>query len=79
MDIFETDVEMARRHVAEAEKRLYRQQALVGTLAGRGLDTEVAAQTLAAFELALQAMREHLALEERLERPSTQPPHGVRH
>lgn len=78
MGIFETDVEMARRHVAEAEIRLHRQRALVGALAERGLDTEMAAQTLAAFEAALQAMHEHLALEEWLERLPMEPPCGVR-
>ena len=79
MDIHETDLEMARRHVAEAQRRLHRQQALLVTLAELGRDTELAAQTLATFEAALQAMREHLAVEERLERPfSLKSPHTMR-
>jgi hypothetical protein len=64
MNIHETDVEMARRHVAEAQRRLHRQRVLVTSLAELGHDTEVATQTLAAFEATLQIMREHLALEE---------------
>ena len=64
MDIFETDVEMAQRHVAQAERLLQRQKVLVAALAGRGRDVETAQQTLAVFEAALDVMRRHLALEE---------------
>lgn len=66
MDIFETDVEMARRHVTEAERLVQRQRTLVAALAGLGRDVEAAEQTLAVFEAALGAMRQHLALEELL-------------
>ncbi|NML16969.1 hypothetical protein [Azohydromonas caseinilytica] len=60
------DLEMARRHVAEAEGVLTRQRALLTALAGLGRDTEAAYKTLAVFEEVLNAMRQHLAVEERL-------------
>ena len=55
---------------AEVQWWLQRLQALVATLAVLRHDTEVAAQTLATFEDALRAMREHLALVERRTQPS---------
>jgi hypothetical protein len=66
MDIFETGVEMARRHVAEAERLVHRQRSLVAALGRRGRDVEAAEKTLAVFETTLDAMRQRLALEEAL-------------
>lgn len=66
MDIFETDVELARRHVAQTERLLKRQREIVEPLARLGRDIEVAEKTLDVFEASFEVVLHHLALEEAL-------------
>ena len=65
MDVYDTPVARARSHVADAETRVMRQTALVAELAQRGRDTADAQRLLDTFANSLEAMREHLAVEER--------------
>jgi len=58
----ETDLEMALRHVIEAEARVLRQRSLVARLGPRGgRIAELAHTLLADFESDLAAHRAHLA------------------
>jgi hypothetical protein len=65
MDSHHLQLEMARRHVADAEKRVMRQTALVAELTRQGRDTGQAETMLVLFSDTLDAMRQHLAVEER--------------
>ncbi|AWB21933.1 hypothetical protein DA075_14175 [Methylobacterium currus] len=57
----ETDLEMALRHVIEAEVRVMRQRALAARLAPWGGQTaELAEALLADFQATLEAHRAHL-------------------
>lgn len=56
----ETPVEMARRHVAEAETRIARQELLITKMTDKGLDTGQAEAILCTFETTLRLMREDL-------------------
>ena len=60
------DVERARRHVIDGERRVNEQRDLVAELARDGHNIESATRLLTTLEQTLQIMREHLALEERL-------------
>ncbi|GJD65327.1 hypothetical protein [Methylobacterium frigidaeris] len=58
----ETDLEMALRHVIEAEARVARQRALVERLApGGGRTAALAEALLSDFQATLAAHRAHLA------------------
>ncbi|KMO32144.1 hypothetical protein VQ02_24455 [Methylobacterium variabile] len=58
----ETDLEMALRHVIEAELRIARQRVLVERLAAAGGRTaELSQALLADFQMTLEAHRAHLA------------------
>ncbi|TNC09261.1 hypothetical protein FF100_27240 [Methylobacterium terricola] len=58
----ETDLEMALRHVIEAEARVVRQRALVARVGAGGGDVAKLARTLLAdFQSDLAAHRAHLA------------------
>lgn len=61
MEQHETPLEMAQRHVVEAEARVEHQRDVVADLAGKGLDTRQAEAILAVFENTLRLMREDLA------------------
>lgn len=52
----------AQRHIADIEKRVARQSALVQQLATSGQDTAQAARTLHVLEQALGLTREHLRI-----------------
>ncbi|MGH6993386.1 MAG: hypothetical protein ACRED8_01460 [Caulobacteraceae bacterium] len=54
------DLEMARRHVAEGEQRIGRQQALIERLDAGGHPTGVAHELLDALEDVIELMRAHL-------------------
>jgi hypothetical protein len=55
---------MARRHVAEGEARVARQQALVADFETKGYDTSQALSLLGAMRHALRLMHEDLAYEQ---------------
>ncbi|TGE01199.1 hypothetical protein [Methylobacterium nonmethylotrophicum] len=58
----ETDLEMALRHVVEAERRILRQHALIARLGpGGGQTKELAERLLVDFQTTLAAHRAHLA------------------
>lgn len=63
MDQHESLLELAQRHVADAEVRVMRQKALVAHLAQLGLDTEQAEKLLDTFERVLDSMRLHVQTE----------------
>jgi hypothetical protein len=63
MESPETVLKTAQRHVAEAQVRVMRQRALVAALWQQGRDAAQAEQLLATFELVLDSMREHVAIE----------------
>ncbi|MGH6986488.1 MAG: hypothetical protein ACRED9_06605 [Caulobacteraceae bacterium] len=54
------DLEMARRHVAEGEARIGRQQALIDRLDAGGHPTGVAHDLLDALEDVIALMRAHM-------------------
>lgn len=58
------ELELARRHVAEAEKAVDGQRAHVDQLRRQGYATDAAERLLATFEQVLRVMREHLTIEE---------------
>lgn len=60
----ETPLEVAQRHVAEAEARVAVQTTRVKDLAHRGLDTGQAQALLVLFEQTLRFMREDLVEEQ---------------
>ena len=62
----ETDLEMARRHVAEAERHIRSQEDIVAHLRDLGGDVATAEQLLCLFEETLDIHRAHL---DRLELP----------
>lgn len=64
----EAEIELARSHVADAERVVYQQRARLKQLRERGHPTDDAEQLLATFEQTLLAMCEHLATEESFER-----------
>lgn len=51
-----------QRHMADTEKRIARQSALVERLAGAGRDTAQAARTLHVLEQTLGLTREHIRI-----------------
>lgn len=57
----EMPLEMAQRHVIEAEARVASQRARVAELASEGHDTTQAEAILATFEATLRFMRQDLA------------------
>jgi len=62
----ETELEMARRHVAEGERHVRLQEQIIAHLQGLGADTTIAQQLKGQFEELLVMHRQHLA---KLERP----------
>jgi len=60
------DLQQARRHVMDGERRVDEQRNRVAELARDGHNTEAAMRLLRTLERTLEIMREHLALEERL-------------
>ena len=60
----ETPLEMARRHVAEGERLVAEQQALIVSLRADGHPTDQAEEFLAVLLRTLAVMQEHRALEE---------------
>jgi hypothetical protein len=66
MPRLDNDLERARRHVTDGERRVSEQRERVAELARDGHDTESAMRLLTTLERTLEIMREHLALEERL-------------
>lgn len=58
-------MEMARRHVQEAEQRVQRQRERVEQQRRDGHDSAATEELLAIFEESLTALRDHLAKEER--------------
>lgn len=63
MDLHETPLEMAQRHVAEGEARVMHQVALIAKLAQQGHDTVEAETLLGTMRDTLRLMYEHLAHE----------------
>ena len=61
----ESNLEMARRHVREAEEKVASQTAIVHRLQAHGHDTQQAESLLENFKGILHLAREHLAIEER--------------
>ncbi|WP_141686834.1 hypothetical protein [Bradyrhizobium sp. LMTR 3] len=57
----ETEIEMARRHVAEQELRIERQRALIARLSAQGHSIEDAEEFLARMVELLDQMRAHVA------------------
>jgi hypothetical protein len=70
MDLYETHLEMAQRHVVAGTDRVARQRAIVVALAQQGDDTETAEALLATMQDSLQLMRKHLDLEQEHETSS---------
>lgn len=60
----ETDLKMARRHVAEGAARVEDQAALVARLTQQGRDTTAAELLLSCMREALLTIRAHLANEQ---------------
>ena len=56
----ESDLAMARRHVAEGERHVYLQCRIVERLHKLGASTDLADQLLGEFEHTLRTHREHL-------------------
>lgn len=69
----EEELELARSHVAEAEKAVHRQRARLDQLRRHGHPVLDAEQLLASFEETLHVMREHLTVEESFERDNLKP------
>lgn len=67
----EAELEMVRRHVAQGERHVQQQLALIARLERLGLDTLTAQELLADFERTLDL---HKAYQERLTVPSQQRP-----
>ena len=69
----ESDLDMVRRHVANAERRVAAQRKLNALIAARRLPIKDARELLALYEATLQAHLDHLAhiedIASRLERP----------
>ena len=63
----ESELEMARRHLAEGERHVRLQDEIIEHLRQLGASTEIAEQLKVQFEELLVMHRQHL---ERLERPS---------
>jgi hypothetical protein len=61
----ETAVELARRHVQEAEQRVQRQRERVEQQRRDGHDSASTQELLAIFEESLTALRDHLNKEQR--------------
>ncbi|MGN6468130.1 MAG: hypothetical protein ACTHLC_00940 [Rhizobiaceae bacterium] len=61
MPAIETKLEMARRHVREAERHVDRQRRIVSELRERGQLSEIAVELLAEFEQTLSDHRASLA------------------
>jgi hypothetical protein len=59
--LFETDLQMAKRHVHHGERLVAKQRKIVHYLDDHGLPTELASGLLITFESALEMHREHLA------------------
>ena len=57
----ETELEMEVRHVAEQEKRIARQEVLIGHLRNVGVPTDDALVLLGSMQNLLKTMRTHLA------------------
>jgi len=66
MSLAETFLELARRHVREAEQRVAEQTQRIAELSLDGHETTTAEGLLAVFEQSLSVMREHLAKQERV-------------
>jgi hypothetical protein len=66
------DLQRARVHVEDGERRVAEQRELVAELARDGHSTDAAVRLLVTLEETLQIMRDHLAVEEQLarERPA---------
>jgi len=67
MSIHESPLELAHRHVREAQQRITKQRQRILELQRDGHDTSSAEGLLATFEQTLTLMRNHLAEEERLD------------
>lgn len=64
------DLEMAKRHVAQAERHIVEQEELISRLRERSLPTEDAEQLLATYNSLLQKHRQHRdAMADQLGRP----------
>lgn len=64
----ESTLEIARRHVCEAEEKVARQTAIVQCLHAQGHETQQAEMLLSNFRAILELARHHLAIEEREQR-----------
>ena len=60
MSFGESELEMARRHVAEGERHVLGQRRIIARLRELEADTGIAEDLLAAFETALGEHRAHL-------------------
>lgn len=61
MAAFETDLEMAQRHVRQGEKRVARQQEIIADIIARNQPTDVADAFLVNLESSLDTHHRHLA------------------
>ena len=61
MDVYETPLELAQRHVTEGEARVSRQKALIAGLEARGIDTAQALDVLSCMQDTLSLMYQSLA------------------
>jgi hypothetical protein len=61
MTAAETELEMAVRHVAEQERRIARQEALIERLRKLGVSSDDALGLLASMQDLLETMRDHVA------------------
>jgi hypothetical protein len=65
------DLALATRHVADGERRIRAQRALVARLEGHGLPTGQANSLLGVFLVTLGHMQQHMrAIEEDMDRPA---------
>lgn len=63
MDLPETPLDLAQRHIAEGEERVAHQTALIDRLVQQGHDTTAAELLLSTMKETLFLMRSHLATE----------------
>jgi hypothetical protein len=66
--VIETELQMARRHVAEGRARIEAQEQLISRLHDLGQPTELAEQLLALLKDTIVQMQAHKAYLERAER-----------